>query len=159
MSCCGKRARSADDVWVARMIHQYERREKEERPIQRYQNQKWDHQVETATRRPSKQRLLLLRSWWRCTKKLRTESRKDGRRTERWQKTRTEKSVIILFSTVRSNRSGSIGFLTDWRQMYVALTRAKNSLIVVGDLECLEDGDKHWAAFGKCCRGVQCVVE
>ncbi|KAI2500123.1 hypothetical protein MHU86_14329 [Fragilaria crotonensis] len=66
---------------------------------------------------------------------------------------------IILFSTVRSNRSGSIGFLRDWRRMNVALTRAKNGLIVVGDLDCLEEGDKHWAAFGKWCRGVQCVVE
>jgi hypothetical protein len=66
---------------------------------------------------------------------------------------------IILFSTVRSNRSSSIGFLRDWRRMNVALTRAKNGLIVVGDLDCLEEGDKHWAAFGKWCRGVQCVVE
>ena len=65
---------------------------------------------------------------------------------------------IILFSTVRSNRNGNIGFLTDWRRMNVALTRSKNALIVVGDLECLEEGDKHWAAFGKWCRGIQCVV-
>ena len=66
---------------------------------------------------------------------------------------------IIVFSTVRSNRSGNIGFLTDWRRMNVALTRAKNGLIVVGDVECLEEGDKHWAAFVKWCRGVQCVVD
>jgi hypothetical protein len=66
---------------------------------------------------------------------------------------------VIIFSAVRSNRSGNIGFLTDWRRMNVALTRAKDALIVVGDLETLEEGDKHWAAFGKWCRGIKCTVE
>mmetsp|Transcript_31306 Transcript_31306/g.51686 ORF Transcript_31306/g.51686 Transcript_31306/m.51686 type:complete len:108 (+) Transcript_31306:1-324(+) len=66
---------------------------------------------------------------------------------------------VIIFSAVRSNRSGNIGFLTDWRRMNVALTRAKNALIVVGDLKTLGEGDRHWAAFGKWCRGVKCVIE
>lgn len=66
---------------------------------------------------------------------------------------------VIIFSAVRSNRNGNIGFLTDWRRMNVALTRAKNALIVCGDLETLEEGDKHWAAFGKWCRSVKCIVE
>jgi superfamily I DNA and/or RNA helicase len=66
---------------------------------------------------------------------------------------------VILFSAVRSNRNGNIGFLNDWRRMNVALTRSKNALIVVGDLECLEEGDRHWAAFGKWCRGYRCIVD
>lgn len=64
---------------------------------------------------------------------------------------------LIVFSAVRSNRSGQIGFLTDWRRLNVALTRARSGLFVVGDLETLEEGDRHWAAFGKWCRELQCI--
>ena len=65
---------------------------------------------------------------------------------------------IIIFSAVRSNRQGKVGFLSDWRRLNVALTRARSALVIVGDLETLQT-DKHWAAFGKWCDGVNCVVE
>lgn len=39
----------------------------------------------------------------------------------------------ILISCVRSNPEGEIGFLADTRRMNVALTRARRTLIVVGD--------------------------
>lgn len=64
---------------------------------------------------------------------------------------------LIIFSAVRSNRKGSIGFLRDWRRLNVALTRAKAGLIVVGDVDTLADGDKHWNAFGKWCYEVGCI--
>jgi predicted DNA helicase len=43
-----------------------------------------------------------------------------------------EKEAVII-SLVRSNASGEIGFLGDTRRMNVALTRARRSLIVIGD--------------------------
>lgn len=43
-----------------------------------------------------------------------------------------EKHTILL-SLVRSNEDGDIGFLKDYRRMNVALTRAKERLIVIGD--------------------------
>ena len=53
-----------------------------------------------------------------------------------------EKSVII-FSTVRSKGSRTIGFLSDERRINVGLTRAKACLIVVGDSKTLMK-DKNW---------------
>jgi len=43
-----------------------------------------------------------------------------------------EKENIIV-SLVRSNDDGDIGFLKDYRRMNVAITRAKEQLIVIGD--------------------------
>jgi superfamily I DNA and/or RNA helicase len=43
-----------------------------------------------------------------------------------------EKENIIL-SLVRSNDDGEIGFLKDYRRMNVAITRAKEQLVVIGD--------------------------
>jgi superfamily I DNA and/or RNA helicase len=40
---------------------------------------------------------------------------------------------IILISLVRSNENQQIGFLSDYRRMNVAMTRAKLKLIILGD--------------------------
>jgi senataxin len=53
-----------------------------------------------------------------------------------------EKSIII-FSTVRSKGSKTIGFLSDERRMNVGLSRAKSSLIVIGDSKKLIQ-DSNW---------------
>ena len=47
-----------------------------------------------------------------------------------------EKEVII-FSAVRSNDKREIGFLSDYRRLNVAITRAKRQLIFIGDCKTL----------------------
>lgn len=66
---------------------------------------------------------------------------------------------LIIFSAVRSNRMGRVGFLADWRRMNVALTRAKNGLVVFGDADTLKEGDKHWGAFVRWCEDMDCLVD
>ena len=56
-----------------------------------------------------------------------------------------EKEVII-FSCVRSNSDGTVGFLSDERRLNVALTRAKRGLIVIGDPDTLRN-DETWASW------------
>jgi hypothetical protein len=56
-----------------------------------------------------------------------------------------EKEVII-FSSVRSNTTGSVGFLSDWRRLNVAITRARRGLIVIGNINTLCN-DSHWHAW------------
>lgn len=52
-------------------------------------------------------------------------------------------SEIIIFSCVRANPSGGIGFLQDIRRMNVGLTRAKSSLWVLGNSQSLVKG-QYW---------------
>jgi len=40
---------------------------------------------------------------------------------------------IVVYSAVRSNRKGTIGFLKDARRLNVALSRARDGLLIVGD--------------------------
>ena len=56
-----------------------------------------------------------------------------------------EKEVIVL-STVRANDSGKVGFLSNYRRLNVALTRAKRGLIVIGDDRTLRN-DSTWASW------------
>ena len=44
-----------------------------------------------------------------------------------------KEKTIVIFSTVRSKGSKSVGFLKDERRMNVGLSRAKSCLIVIGD--------------------------
>ena len=56
-----------------------------------------------------------------------------------------EKEVII-FSTVRANQNGELGFLTDKRRLNVALTRAKRGLIIIGNPNTLMR-DETWKSW------------
>ena len=56
-----------------------------------------------------------------------------------------EKEIIVL-STVRSNEEGNVGFLSNYRRLNVALTRAKRGLIVIGDDRTLRN-DSMWSSW------------
>jgi superfamily I DNA and/or RNA helicase len=51
----------------------------------------------------------------------------------------------VVFTAARNNKAGNVGFLKDARRMNVALTRARNSLVVIGS-EATLSHDKGWAA-------------
>ncbi|EDO15122.1 hypothetical protein Kpol_1046p14 [Vanderwaltozyma polyspora DSM 70294] len=61
---------------------------------------------------------------------------------------------FIIFSCVRNNPENKIGFVSDKRRMNVALTRAKNGLIIVGNKDVMLRGDKTWGSY---IRGLQKV--
>lgn len=48
-----------------------------------------------------------------------------------------EKEVIVL-SLVRSNQDRELGFVTDFRRLNVAVTRARRSLVIIADSETME---------------------
>lgn len=44
---------------------------------------------------------------------------------------------IIIFALSRSNPSGAVGFLADWRRLNVAMTRTKQQIIMLGNFQTL----------------------
>jgi superfamily I DNA and/or RNA helicase len=54
----------------------------------------------------------------------------------------SEKDIIII-SFVRANRQAHTGFLKDFRRLNVAITRAKHSLLMVGNSYTLENSDSY----------------
>lgn len=57
---------------------------------------------------------------------------------------------VVYISLVRSNESGQLGFLKDYRRMNVAMTRAQRKLVVIGDSSTLGN-DSFYEAFLKYC--------
>ena len=64
---------------------------------------------------------------------------------------------LIVFSAVRSNRSGSLGFVSDARRLNVMLTRAKRGLVIVGDPTTLVRS-RHWADWLEWIEGQRAVL-
>ncbi|KAK1380712.1 UvrD-like helicase ATP-binding domain-containing protein [Heracleum sosnowskyi] len=54
---------------------------------------------------------------------------------------------IIIISTVRSNNTGSIGFISSPQRTNVALTRARHSLWILGNERTLTNGESIWKAL------------
>lgn len=60
---------------------------------------------------------------------------------------------VIYISLVRSNDSGQIGFLSDYRRMNVAMTRAKKKLVIIGDSATLGN-DSFYNDFLEYCESI-----
>ena len=54
---------------------------------------------------------------------------------------------VVVFSAVRCNRAGAIGFVSDPRRLNVAITRPRRGLVVVGSPSTLEQGSRDWRAY------------
>ncbi|XP_039054692.1 uncharacterized protein LOC120197159 [Hibiscus syriacus] len=69
-----------------------------------------------------------------------------------------EKDIIII-STVRSNRSGEIGFISNSQRTNVALTRARHCLWVLGDERTLAKHESVWQDLVKDAKMRHCFFE
>ncbi|XP_068247242.1 NFX1-type zinc finger-containing protein 1-like [Palaemon carinicauda] len=56
-----------------------------------------------------------------------------------------EESNIILLSLVRSNEEGKVGFLRTENRICVALSRAKQGLYIMGNMEQLQESSELWS--------------
>jgi superfamily I DNA and/or RNA helicase len=64
---------------------------------------------------------------------------------------------FMIFSAVRCNNEGKIGFLENRRRINVALTRAQHGLIIVGNKETLSV-DTKWKNLIKILEEEKCIV-
>lgn len=70
----------------------------------------------------------------------------DGMRISTIDSFQGQEHECIILSLVRSNDGGDIGFLKDYRRMNVAITRAKEQLLVIGDSATIA-ADPFYSAF------------
>lgn len=65
---------------------------------------------------------------------------------------------LIVFSAVRNNAAGRVGFLADWRRLNVMLTRARRGLVVVGHGLTLKK-DPYWLQWLGWCESHRVIVD
>ena len=58
-----------------------------------------------------------------------------------------QERAVIIFTVVRSNEAGRLGFLSDRRRMNVALTRARRGLIVICNTSTLGQDQRSWKCW------------
>ncbi|XP_015379679.1 PREDICTED: NFX1-type zinc finger-containing protein 1-like [Diuraphis noxia] len=68
----------------------------------------------------------------------------DGMKIQVVDNYQGEENDIILLSLVRSNESGNVGFLKIENRICVALSRAKNGLYIIGNMENLYNSGNLW---------------
>jgi superfamily I DNA and/or RNA helicase len=64
-------------------------------------------------------------------------------------------SDIIIFSTVRCNAAGEIGFVDDKRRLNVMWTRAKLAVIIIGDRRTMTETSGLWKRAIESCTEVK----
>ncbi|KAI3882740.1 hypothetical protein MKW92_002989 [Papaver armeniacum] len=65
---------------------------------------------------------------------------------------------VAVFSCVRANKEGKIGFLGNFRRMNVGITSARSSVLVVGSASTLKK-DKHWNSLVESARARGCLFK
>jgi superfamily I DNA and/or RNA helicase len=68
-------------------------------------------------------------------------------------------SDIIIFSTVRCNATGEIGFVEDKRRLNVMWTRAKLAVIIIGDRRTMTETSGLWRRAIESCTEVKLASE
>ncbi|CAN0880582.1 Probable helicase MAGATAMA 3 [Linum grandiflorum] len=66
---------------------------------------------------------------------------------------------IIIISTVRCNKSGAIGFLSNAQRTNVALTRARHCLWVLGSAETLRNSESVWETVVYDAKARNCIFD